>query len=158
MDNGVRTGVIEGVEVISLRKIPDERGSIYHMLRADEKHFVAFGEVYFSKVYPGVIKGWHVHKIMTQNYAVPVGMIKLVLCDLRTGSSTEKRLMELFIGDDNYCLVKIPPGIASGYKGIGDVPALVANCATHPHIPHGEMERIDPMSNVIPYRWDVVHR
>ena len=35
-----------------------------------------FGEVYFSKIYPGVIKGWHVHKVMTQNYAVPIGRIK----------------------------------------------------------------------------------
>lgn len=149
---------IEGVQVIPLRKIPDERGAIYHMLRADAPHFEKFGEIYFSKVYPGVIKGWHVHNVMTLNYAVPVGMIKLVLYDLRKGSKTDKQLMELFVGEDNYCLVKIPPGIANGYKGIGTEPALVANCATHAHIPQGEMDRIDPLGQEIPYQWDLVHR
>jgi len=149
---------IEGVNVIPLKRIPDERGTIYHMLRADAPHFEKFGEVYFSKVYPGVIKGWHIHKIMNQNYAVPVGMIKLVLYDLREDSSSYKNLMELAIGEDNYCLVQIPKGVANGYKGIGTTFSLVANCSSEPHIPQGEMERIDPMSDVIPYNWDLIHR
>jgi dTDP-4-dehydrorhamnose 3,5-epimerase len=149
---------IDGVAVIPLKRIPDERGTIFHMLRSDDPHFEKFGEVYFSRVYPGVIKGWHIHKVMTQNYAVPVGMIKLVLYDMRAGSATHKNLMELFIGEDNYCLVKIPKGVANGYKGIGSIPALVANCATETHLPAGEMDRIDPLSGTIPYKWDLVHR
>ena len=28
--------------------------------------------------------------------------------------------MELFIGEDNYCLVQIPPGITNGYKAYGN--------------------------------------
>lgn len=149
---------IEGVLIVPLRKIPDERGTILHMLRADAPHFEAFGEIYFSKIYPGAIKGWHVHRRLTQNYAVPVGMIKLVLYDLRPHSATRETLVELFLGDDNYSLVRIPPGIANGYKGIGCSPALVANCATGSHSPTDEMDRIDPLSEVIPYKWDLVHR
>ena len=57
--------LIDGVKVIPLRRIPDERGTVYHMLRSTDPHFVQFGEIYFSTVYPGVIKGWHKHKDMT---------------------------------------------------------------------------------------------
>jgi dTDP-4-dehydrorhamnose 3,5-epimerase len=151
-------GEILDVKVIPLRRIPDERGTIYHMLKSTDPHFEKFGEVYMSKVYPGVIKGWHIHKVMTQNYAVPVGMIKLVLYDLRSGSPTYERLMEVFIGEDNYCLVQIPKGVANGYKGMGAGPALVVNGASDPHISSGEMDRIDPLSDVIPYKWDLVHK
>ena len=52
---------IAGVQTIPLRRIPDERGTIFHMLRADDPHFLAFGEIYFSSVYEGVVKGWHKH-------------------------------------------------------------------------------------------------
>lgn len=149
--------MIDGVTVTPLRKIPDERGCIYHMLRCDDPAFERFGEVYFSKIYPGAIKGWHLHRRTTLHYAVVQGMIKLVLFDERKKSATRGQLEELFVGDDNYCLVKIPPGVWNGYKAIGVEPALVANCATHPHEP-AEMQRLDPFSKKIPYRWELVSR
>jgi len=147
---------IEGVIVKPLSQIPDERGKIMHMLRCDDPVFEKFGEIYFSVAYPGVIKGWHLHTRMTLNYAVVVGMIKLVLFDMRDQSKTKGKLMELFIGEDNYSLVKIPYGIANGYKTIGIKPAIVANCATEPHDP-SEMIRIDPFSKEIPYDWNLKH-
>ena len=91
--------MIEDVLVVPLRQIPDERGKIMHMLRADADHFEKFGEIYFSVAYPGVIKGWHQHTRQTQNYAVISGMIKLVLYDGREESPTRKELMELFVGE-----------------------------------------------------------
>jgi len=151
--------MIEGVLVMPLRKIPDERGAIFHMLRSDAPHFERFGEIYFSLIYPGVIKGWHVHKVMTLNYAVPIGMIKLALYDDRPGSPTRGEVMEIFTGELDYKLISVPPGVVNGFKGIGPRPALVANCASHPHDPTGqEMARIDPFDNDIPYDWSLKHR
>jgi len=144
--------LIEGVKITPLKIIPDERGAIFHMLRSDDSIFEKFGEIYFSKVYPGVVKGWHLHKKMTLNYAVPVGMIKLVLYDDRNNSSTKGEIMELFIGVENYVLVTIPPNVWNGFKGIGTEPAIVANCATLPHDPN-EIIRLDPINNNIPYDW-----
>lgn len=149
--------MINGVLVHPLRQIPDERGKIMHMLRCDDPHFERFGEIYFSVVYPGVIKGWHLHKEMTLNYAVVSGMIKLVLYDDRPDSPTRGELQELFIGDSNYVLVRIPPGVWNGFKGVGVLPAIVANCATLPHDP-GEIVRMDPFDNHIPYDWALKHR
>lgn len=149
--------MIDGVLIHPLRQIPDERGKIMHMLRANDPYFEKFGEIYFSTVYPGVVKGWHLHKEMTLNYAVPMGTIKLVLYDEREESPTRGELNELFIGEGNYVLVKVPPMVWNGFKGIGVMPALVANCATIPHDPN-EISRLDPHHNHIPYNWDIVHK
>jgi dTDP-4-dehydrorhamnose 3,5-epimerase len=147
---------INDVRVSPLARIPDERGAILHMLREDHEVFERFGEVYFSLVYPGVVKGWHIHKRMTLNYAVPVGMVKLVCYDDREGSPTRGAVQELHIGELNYVLVTIPPGVWNGFKGESTWPALVANCATEPHDPQ-EIERLDPNSPEIPYDWALRH-
>ena len=144
--------MIEGVEIHPLRRIPDERGVIFHMLRCDAAHFERFGEIYFSGVYPEVVKGWHRHKEMTLNYAVPVGSIKFVLYDDRDGSPTHGELQEITLGEYNYALVKVPPMVWNGFKGIGTSMALVANCATLPHA-GDEIERCDPHDCHIPYSW-----
>ena len=47
--------MLHGVQMVPLRRIPDERGMVMHMLRNDDPHFTEFGEIYFSVVYPGVI-------------------------------------------------------------------------------------------------------
>ena len=126
------------------------------MLRADDPGFEEFGEIYFSLVYPGVIKGWHRHTRMTLNYAVPVGMVKLACFDDRADSPTHGTLQEVHLGELNYALVTIPPMIWNGFKGEGSGPALVANCATVPHDPE-EIERLDPFTADIPYDWSLRH-
>jgi len=148
--------MIDGVRITPLRQIPDERGKIMPMVRCDAPHFQAFGEIYFSCIWPGAIKGWHLHKAMTLNYAVPSGHIKLVLYDDRPESATRGELMELFLGESNYCLVTVPPGVWNGFKGIGDYQALVANCATLPHDPQ-EIIRCDPFQGPIHYDWSLKH-
>ena len=147
---------IDGVLVVPLRRIPDERGTIFHMLRRDDPHFIEFGEIYFTSIYRGVIKGWHRHADMTLNYACPWGRVKLVLYDDRDGSPTRGVLMERFLGPDDYSLVVIPPLVWNGMKGMDEV-SLVANCATHPHDPT-RTERQDPFTEAIPYDWGVRHR
>jgi len=149
--------MIEGVSVKPLRQILDERGKVMHMLRCDDPDFLRFGEISFSVVYPGVIKGWHIHKKMTLNYAVPFGTIKLVLYDDRDSSKTRGELQEIFLGPDNYCLVQIPPRIWNGFKGIGTTPSIVANCSTIPHDPD-EIERKSPEDPGIPYRWEIANK
>lgn len=148
---------IEGVQIIPLRKIPDERGMIMHMLRADAPHFQQFGEIYFSTVYPGAIKGWHIHTEMSLNYAVISGAIKFVLYDERENSPTKGNLMELFPGENNYVLIHVPPMVWNGFKGIGTKEAIVANCASIPHRPD-EISRMDPFDPRIPYNWDLKHQ
>ena len=149
--------MIHGVKVNPLRQILDERGKVMHMLSRSDAHFGEFGEIYFSCVYPGAIKGWHIHKLMTLNYAVPHGHIKFVLYDERADSPTRGEVQEVFLGPDNYCLVTVPPMVWNGFKGIGAEMALVANCASIPHDPD-EISRRDPFDPSIPYDWQLKHR
>jgi dTDP-4-dehydrorhamnose 3,5-epimerase len=146
---------IDGVRLVPLKRIADERGTVMHMLRADDPHFSGFGEIYFSTIYRGVVKGWHRHREITLNYACVFGRIKLVLFDDRAQSPTRGAIVEQFLGPDHYALVQIPPGIWNGFKGIGDQPySIVANCCTHAHDPEANRtERIDPFDNAIPYDW-----
>lgn len=148
--------MIEGVIVTPLRQIIDERGKVMHMLRADSPHFKAFGEIYFSCIYPGAIKAWHIHKRMTLNYAVPHGNIKFVLFDRRPESSTKGQIQEFYLGPDSYVLITVPPMVWNGFKGIGTEMAIVANCASAPHDPT-EIERRSPFDPEIPYSWDIRH-
>jgi len=149
--------VIEGVQVIPLKRIPDERGTVFHMLKSTDPHFRQFGEIYFSTVYKGVVKGWHKHREMTLNYACIYGRIKLVLYDDRDGSPTKGELMEVFLGPDDYSLAIIPPGVWNGFKGMSEPYAIVANCCTHAHDP-ARSERMDPFDSRIPYDWAVRHQ
>ena len=149
--------MIDGVIITPLKQIPDERGKVMHMLRNDAKHFVNFGEIYFSCVYPGAVKAWHLHKKMVLNYAVPCGNIKFVLYDDRKDSPTRGEVQEIFMGPDNYTLVTVPPMVWNGFKGVGPEMAIVANCASIPHDP-AEIERLDPASTVIPYDWEIKHK
>jgi dTDP-4-dehydrorhamnose 3,5-epimerase len=146
--------MIEGVLVKALRRIPDERGFIMHMLRADDPDFDQFGEIYFSTAYPDTIKAWHLHQKMTLNYAVIVGMVKLVLYDDRENSPTKGEVQELFIGQENYQLVRIPPHVWNGFKAIGNQMAILANCATIPHDPD-EIVRRSPFDPDFPYDWEM---
>jgi len=123
-----------------------------HMLRCDAPHFERFGEIYFSTVRPGAIKAWKRHRLMTLNLAVPIGQLRLVLFDDRPGSATQGRLQEMIMGEAAYRLVTVPPGIWSGFQGMGKIPALLANCATLPHDPL-EVERWAPNDTRIPYHW-----
>lgn len=147
---------ITGVRVFELKQVPDERGKVMPMLRRDAGHFEKFGEIYFSCVHPGAIKGWHQHSLMTLNYACISGHIKLVLFDPRAKSNTFGKIQEIFIGESNYCLVQIPPEIWNGFKGIGDKTSIVANCSTEPHSP-AEIQRMSPFTKEIPYDWELKH-
>ena len=145
-------GQIDGVLIRSLKIIPDERGAILHGLRKDTLPN-EFGEVYFSRIYEGAVKGWHVHESLILNYICLQGMIKLVLFDMRIKSPTKGVIQEIFMGEMNYCTVHIPPGIANGSKGLFQPYSLVANVASEPHNPNINYLRIDPDSGAIPYDW-----
>ena len=143
--------MIDGVSIRPLRRIPDERGTIMKMLEASDPEFRGFGEVYFSTVYPGVVKGWHRHPQTWVNYCVVHGMIKLVLVDLREASPTYRETSELFMGGQNYCLVQIPPGVWNGFKGVGTGVAMVCNVTDRTHADE-VIERLHPHHNgVIAY-------
>ena len=147
--------MIEGVKTKKLKVIPDERGRLMEMLRSDDDLFIAFGQVYLTTAYPGVVKGWHYHKKQTDNMTVVKGMMKIVLYDNREGSSTRGEINEFFMGIHNPLLLQIPPLLLHGFKCISDEEAMVVNCPTDTYDYETPDEfRLDPHQNEIPYEWE----
>lgn len=144
---------IAGLIVTPLREIADERGAVLHLLRNNEPGFVGFGECYCSETLPGAVKAWKRHKLQTQNLAVPIGRLRLVVFDDRPASPTRGNLEILDLGrPDNYVRITIPPGLWYGFSAQGLDPALIVNCADQPHDPK-ESEHLPTGDARIPYQW-----
>ena len=146
------TGSIEGVQVIALKQVSDQRGAVYHMLKRTDPHFLQFGEIYFSTVHSGIVKAWKLHQRVTTNYACVFGCVKYVLYDDRQSSPTRGSLMEVCLGPDCYALLIVPPQIWNGFQGVGQGTAIVANCVTEPD-DRAEIRRLDPNDELVPYNW-----
>jgi dTDP-4-dehydrorhamnose 3,5-epimerase len=147
--------MIDGVKIKKLKVIPDERGRLMEIMRADDEMFKAFGQVYMTTAYPGVVKGWHYHKKQYDNMAVVKGMMKIVLYDGREGSLTHGEVNVFFAGEHNPILVHIPPNVFHGFKCISDEEAIVVNTPTDTYNYQEPDEfRVHPHDNQIPYDWD----
>jgi dTDP-4-dehydrorhamnose 3,5-epimerase len=146
--------LIEGVKIKKLKVIPDERGRLMEMLRCDDDFFTKFGQAYMTAAYPGVVKGWHYHRIQADNMIIIKGMMKIVLYDDRSNSKTYKELNEFFVGEHNPALIHIPAGVLHGFKCISETEAVCINIPTELYDYEKPDEyRVDPHSKEIPYDW-----
>ncbi len=146
--------LIEGVRSKRLTVIPDERGRLMEMLRCDDDLFIKFGQAYLTTAYPGVVKGWHYHRVQYDHFVVVKGMMKIVLYDPRPDSPTCGVVNEFFMGEHNPVLLQIPPLVYHGFKCIGEQEALVVNLSTEPYRHDDPDEhRAAPHDPSIPYDW-----
>jgi dTDP-4-dehydrorhamnose 3,5-epimerase len=146
--------MIDGATIRRLPVIPDERGFLMEIFRSDDPEFQAFGQVYLSVVYPGVVKGWHYHKAQTDHFCVVKGMAKVVLLDRREGSPTHGEVNEFFLGERNPAILTIPNLVLHGMKGIGVEPAYLINIPDVPYRRDDPDEFRMPADDPgIPYDW-----
>lgn len=138
--------MIEGVRVRELRKNVDDRGYLMELLRADWSDiFKKFGQAYVSLNHPGVIRGWHYHKVQYDIFVCVAGMIKVPLYDGRRDSPTQGRIDEHVIGVDRPLAILIPPGVYHGYMTLGTEPSLLLN------FPSELYRSDDPDEHRVPY-------
>jgi dTDP-4-dehydrorhamnose 3,5-epimerase len=108
--------VIDGIDVIPLRRYDDERGWFMEIRRESwlpkRSHQT---NVSFSR--QGVIKGLHYHERGQDDLFVCLtGMARVVVLDRENGRS-----FSLDIGDDNRVAVYVPGYLAHGYEALTDV-------------------------------------
>lgn len=154
--HAVETG-IAGALLQQLNIMQTQGGPVLHMLKKDSALMPSFpegfGEIYFSEVLPGAVKAWKRHSRQTQLFAVPAGLLKIVLFDDRAESPTRGIVREFTLGrPEHYRLLRIPVGVWYGFTALGSHPALICNCADLPHDP-AEGERLSPDDASIPYAW-----
>lgn len=112
--------MIHAVELKPLVTHCDERGFFREILRVNDPIFAeGFGQWSHTLTHQGAAKAWHIHRRQVDWWYVAIGAIKAVLYDLREDSPTRGELQEILMGE-NYPaqLLKVPPGVAHGYKVI----------------------------------------
>jgi len=146
--------MIDGVKIKKLKVIPDERGRLMEIFRADDETFEKFGQVYVTTTLPGVVKAWHKHEKQADNMACVAGMVKVALCDARPGSPTRNEINEFFMGVHAPLLLHIPAGIWHGWKCVSPEEAMVVNAPTEMYDPRRpDEQRLDPHASGIIYDW-----
>lgn len=146
--------LIEGAAVRRAKVVPDERGRLGEILRADDPWFKKFGQVYFTTTYPGVVKAWHFHKKQDDHFYVVKGTVKVALYDRREDSPTFGTVNEFYLGEHCPGIVKVPAGVYHGWMCVSQEEAYIVNIPTEPYN-HSEPDeyRQDPYENDIPYGW-----
>jgi dTDP-4-dehydrorhamnose 3,5-epimerase len=153
-------GLIDGVRIEPNSIWPDDRGYFLEVLRMG-KGLATFPaettQISVALSYPGSIKAFHYHQKQTDLWAPAMGMLQVALADLRNGSPTFGLRNTLYIGMLRPWLLLIPPGVAHGYKVIGDSPALLVYATDRFYNPEDE-GRIPYDDASIHYDWETQHK
>jgi len=144
--------MINGVSVRELMVFENELGGVKHMLKKQWPEFKDFGEIYFSIINSGVIKGWKKHDNTTLNYTVPVGNIRVVIFDPNKKSSTYSKVQEIELGERNHVLLTIPPNVWYSFGSLNNEKAIICNLINIEH--SGDTHHETELNNdIIPYKW-----
>jgi len=125
---------LEGVEVLELKSWNDERGFFLELERQEvtdpknvyQKALAAFWQkIDLKKAQWSLsqvdrsdyIKGLHYHLEQTDIwFCPPPSKLKVVLFDVRSDSKTAGMTQTVILGAGHPCLLKIPAGVAHGYR------------------------------------------
>ena len=153
--------LIEGVKIEPFDLWPDDRGYFLEVARlsAGLAGDLDPAEVQISAAlnYPGTIKAFHYHLLQTDYWAPAVGMFQVALADLREESTTFGARNTFYLGALRPWRVLIPPGVAHGYKVIGDQPGVLVYLTSRHYDPSDE-GRIPHDEPSIAYDWELQHK
>jgi len=154
-------GMLEGVRIYELKKIPDERGFFAELLRKDWKDILGdewIVQANLSYSYPGVIRAWHRHlRGQTDYFIVLQGAMRICAYDEKTG-----QLDEIVASEHKLQIVRIPGHYWHGTKTISDKPSLTLYFVTRLYDysnpdeerrPWNDPTIIDPRTGK-PYDWN----
>lgn len=125
-----KLGMIDGVVIKDLRRIVDDRGWLMEIMRSDWPEFQKFGQTYITTCRPGIVKGWHYHKLQWDHFVVVRGNALIGLYDSRDGSGTKGIVQEVEVREEAPKFVKIPPFVYHGFTPLDDKEIWVVNTPT----------------------------
>ena len=153
--------LIEGVRGQPGTLWPDDRGYFLEVLRMGQGPAAGFSpsttQVSAALSYPGTIKAFHIHKHQTDLWVPVAGMLQVALADLRSGSPTHGKRNTFYLGKLRPWQLLIPPGVAHGYKVIGQEPAILVYVTNQFYNPEDE-GRIAYDDPGIHYDWETQHK
>jgi dTDP-4-dehydrorhamnose 3,5-epimerase len=130
--------VVDGVELIPLRRREDDRGWFMELMRESGlPQSVKQSNLSFSR--QGVIRGLHYHERgQSDLFACLQGMVRVVVLDRESGET-----FTVDIGDENPVAVYVPGHHAHGYEALTD-------CLFLYHVTE-EYDPADPDEHSIPW-------
>ena len=125
---------MEGVSLYPLKQFIVPKGDVFHALKSTDEGYVGFGEVYFSQIKGGEVKGWKRHNRMALNLVVVVGVIRFVIYDDRINSSTYGQFSEFILSPaTNYQRLTVSAGLWMAFQGVGKDVSMLMNIIPEPH-------------------------
>jgi dTDP-4-dehydrorhamnose 3,5-epimerase len=153
--------LIDGVQVQQFSLWPDDRGYFLEVARIGKGLVDTFRpettQISAALNYPGIIKAFHFHKYQTDFWVPTAGLLQVALVDLRPDSKTYGAKNTLYVGALRPWQVLIPPGVAHGYKVIGEQPSVLVYVTNKTYDPSDE-GRIAHNNTDIAYDWELQHK
>lgn len=116
--------MLEGIKIMDIKKLPDERGNFAEIMRNDwneflEGHLPVQSNLAMS--YPGVVKAWHRHERGQVDYYIIVkGSVKVCAFDEASGE-----LDEIVVSGERLQIIRMPGNYWHGLKMIGNEPVVM---------------------------------
>ena len=117
------------IKTTKLNIIDNNKGKIFHALKATDQDFQTFGEAYFTEIIKNETKGWKKHSHMTMNLIVPVGRVIFHIWD-----DEKNQGYNVDLSSDNYRRLCVPKNYWVSFTGYQDF-NLILNIASIEHDP-----------------------
>lgn len=149
-----RPGAIDGLVIVTMKQVTDERGTVRELFRrsAFVDTAIPFGQIdqiNVTATHVGGVRGMHAEQ-MTKLVAVANGRAHGVYVDVRHGSSTFGLVDEVVLEPGVQVLV--PSGVANGFQAL--VPdTQYAYCFDHEWQPGMPGSAFTPLDPLVVERW-----
>jgi len=128
---------LEGVVILEPKVFGDDRGyflETWRLARYEEagiRETFCQDNVSFSR--KGILRGLHFQYPQTQGKLVSIvsGEVFDVAVDIRSGSPTFGRYVDVMLSEDNHKQIYIPPGFAHGFCVISDAATFTYKCTAY---------------------------
>lgn len=141
--------MIHDVLVHSIAPVCDRSGRRLEVFPPEALSESGDGSLELEILYPGTVRAWYRYDAVEWFCGIG-GMIQLVLFDGRRRSPTFGELQEIFTGEYQVQVVKIPSGVYRGWKLLSGAEGRILRLLTRP----GAIgQTLPPDSDLIPYQW-----
>lgn len=144
-----------GVGAWPLTPHRDGRGYFMEVVRVADlgKRGFSPAQVSVSETVPGVTKAFHFHLRQTDLFCPLAGRFRIVLLDGREGSATRGEALSVYSEGGRPFILRIPPGVAHGYRVLGDTPASMLYIMDREYDPSDE-HRVEWDDPAVGFPWD----
>ncbi|MEO1055985.1 MAG: dTDP-4-dehydrorhamnose 3,5-epimerase [Actinomycetota bacterium] len=156
VDMSVRPGTLDGLVVVELKQVSDERGTIRELFRRSAFESLGielapFAQVNITESRRGAVRGMHAEQ-MTKLVTVSIGEALAAFVDLRDHSPTrgEVATVELRPGVQ----VLVPSGVANGFQTLSEVSQYVY-CFDHEWTPDMAGRAVTPLDPTLGVDWPI---